>query len=188
MYQVNLLAWRRRRSHRRAAIFMLALALELLLAGGVAGLLTARWRNEQAALAARLAQRQRQEQQAAEEQRWFLQRREQHQRLARTLRAYRRAAADNRRYSHLLEQLPSLLPPGVWLTRLRQRDGQLLVSGCCERHGDIGSLSRRLSRHPLFTQMRWQEIGQGENGHFLFHFQAAWTPRTAGGQAADQVE
>ncbi len=177
MYQVNLLPWRQRRNRRRAVLLILTLTLVMLLTGAAIGLLAFHWRGERADLTARLGQWQRQAQWEARQQLGIQRRTEQYRRLAHSLKIYRQTASDNRRFSRLLDQLPTLLPAGLWLTGLHQQDGNVVISGCCERYGDIVSLRRRLVDSALFTHLHWQEIGQRENGYFSFTFQAGWPRR-----------
>ncbi|NDL64476.1 PilN domain-containing protein [Acerihabitans arboris] len=174
MCQVNLLPWRRQRRRRRARVLMLVLAAELLLASGLMGLQALRWRKEQPGLGVRLAQWQQRETRAHELRLRLTQRIEWHQRLERTLRLQRQAKAHNQRYQRLFDELPGLLPPGLWLTALRQRDGRLSVSGCSERYDDIGTVNSQLSRHAWSAPGRWREISQREQGRFSFDWQTAW--------------
>jgi len=177
MFQVNLLPWRQRRDRRRAARVILALALEMLLAGAAMGLLAAHWRSERTDLSARLEQWQRQAQWEANQQLGVQRCTQRLQRMAHRLGIYRQAALDNRRFSQLLDQLPALLPAGLWLTGLHQQAGAVVISGCGERYGDILSLRKRLVDASVFTDLRWQEIGQRENGYFSFTFSAGWPLR-----------
>ncbi len=174
MCQVNLLPWRRLRRQRRARLVALLLATELLLASGLMGFLARRAYEQRGELGARLTQWQQREKQALGlrlRMDLLLARR---QRLERALGLQRQAGAANQRYRLLFEQLPVLLPPGLWLTRLRLRDGELHLSGCSERYEHISTVDRRLARHPLFAPVRWRQIDQLENGRFSFDLQTAW--------------
>ncbi|MEA9390898.1 PilN domain-containing protein [Acerihabitans sp. TG2] len=177
MYQVNLLPWRQRRARRRSRLFSFTLALEMLLAGLVSGLLAFHWRSEQADLAERLGQWQRQAQWTFDQQQHVQRQIEQHRRMAHRLSFYRQSALNNQYFSRLLDQLPTLLPAGLWLTGLRQQEGTLVISGCCECYGDILSLRRRLGASELFSHVRWQGISRRNNGHFRFTFQTDWPQR-----------
>lgn len=174
MYQVNLLPWRRQRRRRRARLVALALAAELLLASGLMGLQARRWQDQRLEFGARLTQWQQREKQALEPRLRRGQLLECQQRLESTLRLQRQAKAGNMRYRRLFEQLPGLLPPGLWLTRLRAHEEGLSLSGCSERYKDLSILHRRLSRHPLFAPVRWREIEQRENGRFNFDLHMPW--------------
>lgn len=180
MFQVNLLPWRQRRWRRRAALFALTLLLELLVAGVALGQWVALWRDERGDLGDRLVQCRRREQRAQEQRQRLQQPLAQHRRLAQDLRRCRAAAADNRRFSQLLEQLPALLPAGLWLTRLCQQNGAIVFSGCCVRDEDLITLSKRLTGDALFSRLQWQALGRGENGVFSFTFQIPWRPRAIG--------
>lgn len=177
IYQVNLLPWRQRRDRRRVRLFTFVLTLDMLLAGLAIGLLVYHWRSEQADLAARLGQWQRQARWEADEQQRDQRQTEQHRQMAHSLRIYRQSALSNRCFSRLLDQLPALLPAGLWLTALRQQGGIVEISGCCEGYGDIVSLRTRLGEANLFSHLHWQEIGRRNNGHFSFTFRAEWPQR-----------
>ncbi|WP_410013234.1 PilN domain-containing protein [Sodalis sp. C49] len=174
MYQVNLLPWRRQRRRRRARIMSLALAVELLLASGLLGLQARRGHEQLAELGALLSQWQQREKQIRGQRQRMERLLERRQELENKLRGRRRANAGNQRYRQLLDQLPGLLPPGLWLTRLRLCGTEVHISGCSERYAHISTADRLLSRHPRFASIRWRRIEQQENGRFSFELQAAW--------------
>ncbi len=174
MYQVNLLPWRQRRRRRRARVLAAVLAAELLLAFALSGWLWLCWREEQPALAARLVRLQQQERQVQQQWRERRQRVELCGRLQGTLNQYRRIRSGNEHYYRFFQQLPALLSPGLWLTSLRLREGELLAEGCSRSYAAIVETNGRLGRHLLLKPAQWGEITRLENGSLRFRLQASW--------------
>ncbi|WP_213993268.1 PilN domain-containing protein [Sodalis sp. dw_96] len=177
MCQVNLLPWRQRRRRRRARAVIIVLAAELLLAFCSTGGSWLRWREEQSSLAARLALLQQQQRHALQQRSEHQQRVAQCARLQDTLKHYRRIRQANQQYYRFFQQLPALLPPGLWLTSLRLREGRLLAGGCSRSYAAIVETNSRLGRHPLLKPAHWHEITRLENGLLRFQLQTPWPGR-----------
>ncbi|XBS69505.1 PilN domain-containing protein [Acerihabitans sp. KWT182] len=175
MCQVNLLPWRQRRRQRRAKAAAAILALEMLLALCFTAGLWLHGRDEQSALAARLAQLRQQQRHAQQQRREHRQRVEQCERLQGILDRYRRIKQVNQQYYRFFQQLPAQLAPGLWLTSLSLRNGTLLAEGCSRDMAAIAETNSRLQRHSLLDAARWREITRLENGLLRFSLQASWT-------------
>lgn len=177
MYQINMLPWRGRRQRRRARLLAAMLAMELALAFGAIGLMATRWREEQLALGQQLAAL------ANQEQRWQsrlqAQRRQfdQRERLLEVTRRRQQVKCDNQYYQRLVQQLAALLPPGLWLKSLRQREGRLQITGCGRDYQDIVEIDKRMSRPPFTLRPHWREIARLDNGVFFFRLQTPWPVR-----------
>jgi pilus assembly protein HofN len=174
MYQVNLLPWRQQRRRRRAMAAGAVLAAELLLALCITGGLALRWREEQTVLSARQALLLRQQEQARRQRHELQQRMDQCARLQDTLDRCRRNRLVNQRYQRFFQHLPALLPPGLWLTSLRLREGRLLAEGCSRGYAAIAETDSRLRHHPPLETAHWREIARLENGLLRFQLQASW--------------
>jgi pilus assembly protein HofN len=174
MYQVNLLPWRRRRWRRRAILLAAMLAVELLLALGAISRLASRCREEQLTLGQHLVNL------AKEERLWQsrlqVQRRQLAQRdnMLRVKRRWLRIKADNQHYERLIQQLAALLPPGLWLNSLSQREGRLQIVGCSLNYQDIVEINKRLSHSPFKVKPTWRELARLGNGVFFFRLQMRW--------------
>jgi len=174
MYQVNLLPWRQRRRRRRARAVGAVLAAELLLALCSTGGLWLSWRDEQSALMGRLALLQQQQRLAQRQWREHQECLELCGQRQNILNHYRRIRQGNQHYYRFFQRLPALLPPGLWLTSLRLREGRLLADGCSRDYAAIVETSSRLGRYPLLKPAHWREITRLENGLLRFQLQTPW--------------
>ncbi|TCV93660.1 PilN domain-containing protein [Biostraticola tofi] len=172
MYMVNILPWRKRLKRRRRLLFWGMLAAQISLVAAFGAVQAYGLRQERSALSRRLADVDRRL----------------HELAAAELRLpipgapadYRAIKDNNRHYLRIAAKLPQLLPPGLWLTGLSQRDGCLRLSGRGTAQDDFSLAHRRLAASPLFTALKWQEIIRQQDGSYLFKLDLYW-PLHGGG-------
>lgn len=171
MEPINLLPWRQMHRRRCARRQLLLCGVQLLLVPAIFAVLASRSRRRRQALESALQGRQRRIAKDEGQRQRLLAEVAQRQVLA---RRQRQLAAVNLRYLNLLRQLPTLLPPQLWLTHVAQRGGRLYIRGCSDGYPPIVMLQRRLADHPLLPGLRWRELRRQAQGNWQFALESVW--------------
>lgn len=168
MVAVNLLPWRAWRWQRQRRQSMIALGLTLLLLTLVVLLLY--WQEHQALIHVR-----RQHAQLSPVLERLVARAEQQKHLLQQLDGLQQQRVwlrqQSRQFSvwqQLWQDLPVMLPDGLWLTRLEKHDAQLLLEGRALQMQAIRHFRQRLTGVAFFAQIRQGNVQRQPEGDYHF--------------------
>jgi pilus assembly protein HofN len=172
MLTVNLLPWRLQRWQRQRQQHLMLLvscaglcSLILLLCGWRGYLVDQQQQAEQRQLTQRIGEL---DQQLIEQQRLLLQR----DALVQTQRRQQMRQLQHLAWQQFWQQLPELMPAGLWLNRVERRQGQLVLEGLASGMAEISDFRRLLAKHSLFPVIRQGNVQRQPEGHYSFTLRA----------------
>jgi pilus assembly protein HofN len=172
MLAVNLLPWRTQQWQRRRQQSFLLLAATLLATGLMVMVLW--WRGneqylQQQAILANANQMRDMLQQQLTLQHSLLQQRDG---LLQAQRLLQQKRLEHQRWQQFWQQLPTLMPDALWLSRIERRQRILLFEGQAQSMLAVRDFRQRLVTQPLFASVRPGAVQRQAGGDYRFVLQA----------------